>query len=437
MGTYLTFTAFGIFLLDEDNNVLAEQITYPDVDASADNVRKISGGKPSESLQKLIESINEIGYSELVVTDSRLAKALSQISDIPVVVDPAAKALKWFLNMQDMQMMARKITQSSSDLQNFRNQVGLTLAKFAVSEAGEEKDPSIKHAIDSVGEIDKSINIVAMRLREWYSLHFPILTEILEDHEEYTRVVNICGKKTNMTRENLQKAQVSDSSISLVEDSVANLLGSDLSDADMSAIGTLSDVILDLYKQRRVLESYVTELMEEEAPNITSLVGPLVGARLISLAGSLKELARKPSSTLQILGAEKALFRSLKTGADPPKHGVIFQVPEIHSAPYWQRGKIARALAGKLSIASRIDAYSDKKATSKLREQFEDRLEEIKRQNPEAPPPKPPKPKQPAKQQRRPRKQGDRRDSRRGSRQDSRRGSRSDSRRGNRQGGRG
>ncbi|MDF1540100.1 MAG: C/D box methylation guide ribonucleoprotein complex aNOP56 subunit [Candidatus Thorarchaeota archaeon] len=404
MGIYLTFTAFGVFLLNEDSKVLAEQITYPDVDASADNVRKISGGTPSETLQKVLEQVKD--YPELEVADSRLAKALSQISDISVQVNPSSKVIKWFLSQHDTQILERKVSQSSSDIQKFRNQVGLILAKFTVSEAGEEKDPSIKHAIDSVGEIDKSINIVAMRLREWYSLHFPILTELLEGHEEYTRVVNISGRKSNMTREKLLEAQLSESSITLIEDAVANLLGSDLSDADMSAIDTLSEVILNLYKQRRVLEAYVTTLMEEAAPNITSLVGPLVGARLLSLAGSLKELARKPSSTLQILGAEKALFRSLKTGTDPPKHGVIFQVPEIHSAPYWQRGKIARALAGKLSIAARIDAYSDVKVVGTLREQFEARLAEIQRQHPEAPPPKPPKPKQPSRPQRKQWQQG-------------------------------
>jgi nucleolar protein 56 len=183
------------------------------------------------------------------------------------------------------------------------------------------------------------------------------------------------------------------------------MLGSELSDSDMSAIQTLTEIILNLYKERRTLEGYISTLMEEVAPNITSLVGSLVGARLISLAGSLKDLARKPSSTLQILGAEKALFRSLKTGADPPKHGVIYQVPEIHSAPYWQRGKIARALAGKLSIAARIDAYSEAGVVTSLREQFESRLEEIRRQNPEAPPPKPPKPK-PSKPKRPQRRQG-------------------------------
>ncbi|MGY5871810.1 MAG: C/D box methylation guide ribonucleoprotein complex aNOP56 subunit, partial [Candidatus Thorarchaeota archaeon] len=132
------------------------------------------------------------------------------------------------------------------------------------------------------------------------------------------------------------------------------------------------------------------------------LVGPLVGARLISLAGSLKDLARKPSSTVQVFGAEKALFRAIKTGADPPKHGIIYRVSEINSAPYWQRGKIARALAGKLSIAARIDAYSDRNIGTSLREDFLERVEEIKKQNPNAPPPKPPKPR-PVERKRQPR----------------------------------
>jgi nucleolar protein 56 len=131
--------------------------------------------------------------------------------------------------------------------------------------------------------------------------------------------------------------------------------------------------------------------MESVAPNITTLVGPLVGARLISLAGSLMDLAHKPSSTVQIYGAEKALFRSLKTGADPPKHGIIYQVPEIHSAPYWQRGKIARALAGKISIAARVDAYSKRNIGTELKKKFLQRVSEIQKQNVEEPPPKPAK----------------------------------------------
>ena len=99
--------------------------------------------------------------------------------------------------------------------------------------------------------------------------------------------------------------------------------------------------------------------MEEMAPNIRAVAGALLGARMISLAGGLQNLAMRPASTIQVLGAEKALFRSLKTGARPPKHGLIFQHTLLHDAKRWQRGKIARVIAGKLAIAARADAFGE------------------------------------------------------------------------------
>ena len=130
--------------------------------------------------------------------------------------------------------------------------------------------------------------------------------------------------------------------------------------------------------------------MLEVAPNIRGLVGPLLGARLISLAGGLSRLARLPASTIQVLGAEKALFRALRTGGRPPKHGVIFQYPAIHRSPRWQRGKIARALAAKLAIAARIDAFTGEYKADELKEELEKRIEEIKTLY--AKPPKRPRP---------------------------------------------
>lgn len=391
MGTYLTYTAFGIFLFDEDNRVLTEQIIYPDYEAAADNIRELSAGNPTSFLYNVFKE-SKVKYNEIVVADTMLAKAAEQIDDVPIKIDLSSKAVKWFLATHDDVILKKGLAESVSEMKDYRRKVGLKLARIAVSEAGEEKDPSIKHAIDAVDEIDKAINIIAMRLREWYALHFPLLGEIIENHEEYARVISICGEKKNMTPELLTQARLPEQIIERVTESTADLLGSDLLDTDMIAIKTIANLILKSYEERRKLEEYISSLMNETAPNVTSLIGPLIGARLLSLAGSLKELARKPSSTLQILGAEKALFRSLKTGADPPKHGVIYQVPEIHSAPYWQRGKIARALAGKISIAARIDAYSETATVGQLREQFESRLKEIQHQNPEAPPPKPPKP---------------------------------------------
>jgi len=130
---------------------------------------------------------------------------------------------------------------------------------------------------------------------------------------------------------------------------------------------------------RRELTDYISTVMKEVAPNITALVGPLLGARLISLAGSLESLARLPASTIQVLGAEKALFRALRTGGKPPKHGVIFQYPDIHRSPRWQRGKIARALAAKLAIAAKVDAFTGRFIGDKLREELRRRIEEIKK----------------------------------------------------------
>ena len=118
--------------------------------------------------------------------------------------------------------------------------------------------------------------------------------------------------------------------------------------------------------------------MEEVAPNIKALAGTLLGARLIALGGRLENLAKKPASTVQVLGAEKALFRSIRTGTHPPKHGIIFQHTMIHESKQWQRGKIARVLAGKLAIASRIDAYGGRYMGDKLIEDLEKRVKEIK-----------------------------------------------------------
>jgi len=169
-------------------------------------------------------------------------------------------------------------------------------------------------------------------------------------------------------------------------------MGADIGPQDMGIIQELARGYLDFHSLRSRLEEYIGEAMEEEAPNLKGLIGPLLGARLISLAGSLAKLAQLPASTIQVLGAERALFRSLRTGARPPKHGVIFQHTLIHSSPWWQRGKIARVLAGKIAIAARMDVYSGQYVADDLKESVTKRVEEIRRKYPKAPERKKPKP---------------------------------------------
>jgi nucleolar protein 56 len=154
-------------------------------------------------------------------------------------------------------------------------------------------------------------------------------------------------------------------------------MGAELAEEDIDQIRAMCKNTLSLYNMRQKLETYLDSVMEEVAPNIRVLAGSLLGARLIALAGGLNNLAKMPASTIQLLGAEKALFRSLKTGARPPKHGIIFQHALIHEAKRWQRGKMARALAGKLAIAARTDAFSGKYAGDKLQTDLEKRISEI------------------------------------------------------------
>ncbi|MCC6011234.1 MAG: C/D box methylation guide ribonucleoprotein complex aNOP56 subunit, partial [Desulfurococcaceae archaeon] len=145
-------------------------------------------------------------------------------------------------------------------------------------------------------------------------------------------------------------------------------------------------IILDLYKLRSTLEDYIETVMKEVSPNITALVGAKLGARLLSLAGGLEKMAKLPASTIQVLGAEKALFRALRTGGKPPKHGVIFQHPAIHRSPRWQRGKIARALAAKLAIAAKVDFFTGRFIGDKLTTELQQRIDEIKKLYPKPPP---------------------------------------------------
>ena len=135
--------------------------------------------------------------------------------------------------------------------------------------------------------------------------------------------------------------------------------GGDISEKNLKIVQSMAQQMLDLHELRKNLEEHVESEMNVVAPNISAILGTAVGARILGRAGSLTKLASMPASTVQVIGAEKALFRSLKTGAQPPKHGILFQHTLVHAAPRWQRGKIARAIAAKAVIAARVDVYGE------------------------------------------------------------------------------
>jgi nucleolar protein 56 len=260
------------------------------------------------------------------------------------------------------------------------------MAKLRVRVALEKRDLVIAQAIQTLDDLDKTINLFMGRIREWYGIHFPELDRLLEKHETYARLVIKLENRENFTIEKLVGEEIPEAKAEQIVKAAEGSMGADLSNTDLGQIQALCTNILDLYQLRQQLESYLDKTMEEVAPNTKALIGSLLGARLMALAGGLTNLAKRPASTIQVLGAEKALFRSLKTGTRPPKHGIIFQHTYLHEAKRWQRGKIARALAGKVSIAARIDAFGGKYVGDQLKADLEKRVQEIREKYAEPPP---------------------------------------------------
>ena len=232
----------------------------------------------------------------------------------------------------------------------------MQLSSSKITEVSQSSDLHITQAINTLDETDRMINSMGSRMREWYGLHFPELDNLIDSVNGYSQIV-LAGKRENISRENFENAGFPESKVEMLSLVKEKSRGGDITEKNLGIVQTLAKQILDLFELRKTIEEHIEEQMAAELPNITAVLGAAVGARILAHAGSLKRLSSMPASTIQILGAEKALFRSLKTGADPPKHGILFQHAIVHAAPKWQRGKIARAVAGKAAIAARVDVY--------------------------------------------------------------------------------
>ena len=263
-----------------------------------------------------------------------------------------------------------------------RAQLGLahsysrTKVKFDVNRA----DKHIIQAIAILDTLDKDINTFAMRVREWYSWHFPELVKIVPDNYMYSRLLLLIQKRETITDEMKPKIEaivMDDAKAQAVIDAARHSMGMDIKEVDLQNVHTFAERIIKLAEYRVSLQEYLRSKMELVAPNLQSLIGDTVGARLISHAGSLTSLAKYPASTVQILGAEKALFRALKTRGNTPKYGLIYHSTFIGRAAKKNKGRISRYLANKCAIASRIDAFADELTTKygeQMRAQVEERL---------------------------------------------------------------
>ena len=255
---------------------------------------------------------------------------------------------------------------------SFMHEAMIGLARLRTSEPV-SRDRNLVQAIRNLEDQVVTINLYGERLHEWYGMHFPELADMARDRR-YADLIARYGDR---------EAVLEELGVEMVS------IGADFDPDDMRAVMDLADTLVRLYEDRERTEGYIQGIVEESCPNMCAILGGPLAAKLISLAGGLQRLASLPSSTVQLLGAEKAMFRSMRTGKRGPKHGVLYQHPDVHRAPYWQSGKIARALAGKVLIAAKVDACGGEFVGDDLNKQFKARLADIKKRYPD--PPKKPK----------------------------------------------
>ncbi|PWN44771.1 putative SIK1-involved in pre-rRNA processing [Ceraceosorus guamensis] len=314
----------------------------------------------------------------LGVAERGLAGAI--VSELGIQCDTGDRSQEL---VRGIRLHAEKLLSGLSEGDMDRAQLGLghsysrSKVKFNVNRS----DNMIIQAIALLDTLDKDVNTFAMRVREWYGWHFPELVRLVSDNMIYAKLASFIRSKERLSEDHLEElAEIldgDDTAARNVLDASRASMGTEISEVDMDNIDSFAERVVELAAYRKRMHAYLVEKMHLVAPNLSALIGEVIGARLISHAGSLTNLAKYPASTVQILGAEKALFRALKTKGNTPKYGLIYHASAIARAAPKNKGRMSRFLANKISIASRIDCFSDAPSTKfgeVMHHQVEERL---------------------------------------------------------------
>jgi nucleolar protein 56 len=370
---YLIFTALGYLAIEENGNVKSyKSLSFEE---AIEENSKLEKGEFTETLKLFVNQVDK--KTELKTVDDKIFNVLVKNKYKAKIVEEPKIII--FLQKKAKEYLIKEKKLSEEEYYNLLRSFSTEITKIRIKEEQQRRDKIIIQIIEGIDELNKTINILVGRLVEWYGLYFPELYNILKDNERFVDLIIKEPNRFNLNEEILTKLGYSEKvSEKIIEASIKSA-GADFDEKDLNAIRNFAEKIKHLYEENRRLEKYLDELMKEIAPNLESIAGATIGARLIAKSGGLKELANLPASTIQVLGAEKALFKHLKYGTKPPKHGILFQHPLVHSAPKWQRGKIARLLANKISIAARADYFSQKDIRDILRRDIDKRVEMIKK----------------------------------------------------------
>merc|ERR1711981_758200 len=308
----------------------------------------------SKPLKKLLKKVD--ASEELAVADAKLGQLIKEKYNVQCVFNKRTEEL--------MRVVREHLTDLAADAITTDEATGMalglahSLSRYKLKFSPDKVDTMIVQAISLLDDLDKELNNMMMRMREWYGWHFPEMTKIITDNLAYARVVRTMGLRSNAKTTDFSGVLPEDIEETL-KDSAELSMGCEISEEDLLTVFHLADRVIELSEYRAKLYEYLKNRMEAIAPNLTLLVGELVGARLIAHAGNLVNLAKHPASTIQVLGAEKALFRALKTKKDTPKYGLIYHASLVGQSSAKNKGKMSRMLAAKAALALRYDAFGD------------------------------------------------------------------------------
>lgn len=311
-----------------------------------------------KNLKKFLKKniISKDVQDELAVADIKLGGLLKDKMDIKCVCnDSVMEIFRGVRNQMDSLLGGVE----SGDLKSMQLGLSHSLSRYKLKFSADKVDIMIVQAIGLLDDLDKEINTYAMRVREWYGWHFPEMAKIMNDNMFFAKCVQRMGMRVNCKNCDFSDILGDETMENTLKMAAETSMGTEISDSDLINIKSLCDQVVSLSEYRLQLFDYLKNRMAAIAPNLSVMVGELVGARLIAHAGSLLNLAKQPASTIQILGAEKALFRALKTKHDTPKYGLIYHASLIGQAAPKDKGKISRVLAAKTALAIRVDALGD------------------------------------------------------------------------------
>jgi len=384
MRCFIIDTLMGIYATDDGGNFLNYINFLSDIQKSVDFYKSLNSEMLSEEYSNFLNELKNTGFDDFIFDNKKLKELTTQILGYTTSLEKYSLEFKNFrFNLSD-QLTKIGITKTQDEILFYFKKVEEQLIKDKVSQFGSKGDVEVVQIIETLDILKKSISLFSSRLREWYGLHFPELTDkFIEENILIAKLVTILGKRDNYTYEKIdQEFSFKETRINLLQKLASSSMGADI---EIGIIKKYADEILSLDDFRQELEGQLDILMEQVAPNLFALVGGLIGAKLIAKAGSLKKLAFMPASRVQLLGAEKALYRFLKTGEKRPKHGLIFQWNQIRGSKPWNRGKISRVISGKIGISAKVDYFGGEFLADVLSLEINEKIQEIEKKYPKPP----------------------------------------------------